>query len=158
MNENKYEFILQSLQILASVRKYDRLSTNNGFHVESPQRFLGVTRWFNAENRHTNIYAVQHILEDGFQMCEQLVTQLVENKSDIRQFINQKKLSRLYDAHLLAHQGIKNLQVTYESDRQAVAKIKIILTLINDRLSSITKTLQVNQVDTDFLPIQSIQN
>ena len=111
--------ILLRLKVLSMLRQHERVSTvGNKIIVDKPSLLQGLRRWIRGEDRDLNIEVIDQLIRRSIIYMQ--TTSDSFNQDRVRCELNRAK------------SGLINLQTTYEHDSLAVARIGILLDIIND--------------------------
>ena len=147
---NTPESHLLKLRIIASLQKNDRLNTVNGFYVDT-SIWQGLGRWYNGENRESNLNAVEAVLLDSIRLAHNLLDQrktLLKTPTDVVLLQNDQQIQSIQREIENALGGLANLAFTYTDSTSAVARIYTITTMVKNSLARLElKYNLVNNID-----------
>jgi len=143
--------VLHSLKVLAAIKENDKVETRKGVYVDRSDSFMQPWyRWIHAENRKTNLAAIEGIFERALNCCDILVKQRTamkqtEEKKDPLLLVANKQLIQRLQAELKsALKGVRNLAVTYHSDSHSTATIALVQDTVTDRVERINFQLELH--------------
>lgn len=136
---DKLTTLLLNLKVIASIQKNERLSTRNGFQVQTSM-FQGLYRWYNGENRTLNLNAVEHVFLEAVRLAHTLLDQrktLQATPVDTILLENDQQLQNLQEGLNNALAGLACLAFTYTDSATAVARIYTMTTMVKNSLARI---------------------
>ena len=142
--------VFLALKVIGSLRENERLCTQNGvLCVDNSGKLQGLLRWYYNESRSTNVETITKILSNAFSITDHALQREEMYKQNVnitRHFL----VERESNAHLLRKcfrelnegiSGLNNLLVTYKTDTTTVAKIRLLIEKINDRVQLIKRSI-----------------
>lgn len=121
--------LLTQLKIIGMLRAHERFSTKGSMiRIEQQTRFLTpVVRWLFGEDRENNMHQLQAIFDKALNM-------LNLKQGDEGTFL---QIFRELEG---AKDGLVNLQATYEGDSVSIAKLQIMIDMLNRKLEAYTSS------------------
>jgi len=136
--------VLHSLKVLSLIEENDRVITRKGIHLDKCDNFFQpVVRWFNSENRKSNLQAITAVFTRAFECCDQLFIYRSDLKDKIALVQNTQMMDRLQTDIRSALNGIRNLKVTYANDAYATASITLMEDSVSDQLDRIHIQIEI---------------
>lgn len=135
--------MLLNLKILAEIKEYDKVMSQETIEIDTGGLFQGVRRWFFEESRDKTVQRIGELFDNIFAFIDGTIKQERSRKGKRRDLFDQDT-SQLLQRFLVdiknALGGIENLRLTYRNDITIRSK----LTLLIDKLK--IKTDRLNEV------------
>ena len=135
--------MLLNLKILAELKEYDKVITQQTIEIDNGGLFQGVRRWFSDESREKTVKRIGELFDGIFEFIDKTIREEKSRKGRRRELFDQDT-SQLLQRFLVdiknAIVGIENLRLTYRNDITVRSK----LTLLIDKLK--IKTDRLNEV------------
>jgi len=135
--------MLLNLKILAELKEYDKVITQQTIEIDNGGLFQGVSRWFSDESREKTVKRIGELFDGIFEFIDKTIREEKSRKGRRRELFDQDT-SQLLQRFLVdiknAIVGIENLRLTYRNDITVRSK----LTLLIDKLK--IKTDRLNEV------------